>query len=122
MTVIENSDRGITLNKTLAWTVLVGLLGAGVLVGTQTATLTSGIVALQGDLDAAIQTQATEVGKRERLADRITDRVRALEIRGSARDTAFSNLSTKMQEVTRQLQENNRLLRELLRQAKQPTN
>lgn len=120
--MIENSDRGITLNKTLAWTVLVGLLGAGVLVGMQTATLTSGIAGLQGDLDAAIQTQATEVGKRDRMTDRLTDRLRALEIRGSARDTDFSNLSANMQDMQQQLKENNRLLRELLRQSKLPTN
>ena len=39
MTMIENSNRGITLNKSLAWTVACGLVGAGLWVGIQVATL-----------------------------------------------------------------------------------
>ncbi len=37
--MIENSDRGITLNKSLAWIVACGLVGAGLWVGIQVATL-----------------------------------------------------------------------------------
>ena len=39
--VIENSDRGITLNKQLAWTIGVGLIGAGLYVGLTIATLST---------------------------------------------------------------------------------
>ncbi len=33
--MIENSDRGITLNKSLAWTMLVALLTGGIWIGMQ---------------------------------------------------------------------------------------
>ena len=39
--VIENSDRGITLNKQLAWTIGGGLIGAGLYVGLTIATLST---------------------------------------------------------------------------------
>lgn len=35
--MIENSDRGITINKSLAWTMVAGLLGAGLWLGAQMA-------------------------------------------------------------------------------------
>ncbi len=31
--MIEQSERGITLNKTLAWTILVALIGGGIWIG-----------------------------------------------------------------------------------------
>lgn len=37
--MIENSDRGITLNKTLAWTLAVALMSGGMWVGTTVASL-----------------------------------------------------------------------------------
>lgn len=45
--MIENSDRGITINKALAWTMLVGILGGGYWVGTMIATATEGISTLE---------------------------------------------------------------------------
>lgn len=44
--MIENSDRGITLNKSLAWTVLVGVLSGGVWVGIQVNSARQGVDAL----------------------------------------------------------------------------
>ena len=41
MTHIENSDRGITLSKSLAWTVLVFVAGGGFWVGVALSDLTS---------------------------------------------------------------------------------
>ena len=38
---IENSDRGITLNKQLAWTIGGGLIGSGLYVGLTIATLST---------------------------------------------------------------------------------
>lgn len=62
---IENSDRGITLNKSLAWTVASVLVGAGLWVGVQVATLTEGVQGLRRDMSAISQTQ-TEQGARIR--------------------------------------------------------
>lgn len=113
MTMIENSDRGITVNKTLAWTMVSGLLFAGMWVGVQTATLSAGIHELQGDLDSAIQMQAAEAGRRDRLADR----VRGLETKSAARDASYQHLAGNLQDLQAQLSENNRLLREILRKS-----
>ena len=46
MAMIENSDRGITLNKSFAWTMACGLVGAGLWVGIQVATLRGETAAL----------------------------------------------------------------------------
>lgn len=66
MAMIENSNRGITMNKSLAWTVACGLVGAGLWVGIQVATLrgeTAGlsrtINALRTDLTASEARQVT---------------------------------------------------------------
>lgn len=112
--MIENSDRGLTINKGLAWTIVSGLVAAGIWVGIQTATLSSGIDALQGDLSAAIQSQAVEANRRDQLAAR----VRNLEAKGAARDASFEHLSSSLQELKTQMSENNRLLREMLRKAR----
>jgi hypothetical protein len=118
MTMIENSDRGLTINKGLAWTMVSGLVVAGVWVGVQTTTLSTGIKTLQGDLTDAIQSQAVEENRRDALAAR----VRALETKSAARDASFQHLSRSLQEMKSQLSENNRLLRELLRTAQAPGN
>ena len=39
--MIESSDRGITLNKNLAWTIGCGLIGSGLYVGLTIATLST---------------------------------------------------------------------------------
>lgn len=41
--MIENSDRGITLNKSLAWTMATGLLLAGLWLGVQMTELKSAV-------------------------------------------------------------------------------
>ena len=45
--MIESGDRGITLNKSLAWTILVALVGGGFWVGAQVTTATNGLAVLQ---------------------------------------------------------------------------
>lgn len=109
--MIENSERGITINKLLAWTIVTGLVMAGMWVGVQTTTLSAGIGELKGDLAAAIDIQSAETGRRDRLAER----VRGLETKSAARDASFEHTSRSLQEMKTQLAENNRLLREMLR-------
>ena len=116
MTAIENSDRGITINKALAWTIVTGLVLGSVGVGFQTATLSAGIHELQGDLDSAMDIQADEAGRRDRLADR----VRTLETKSAARDASSEHTARSLQEMKTQLAENNRLLREMLGKSRLP--
>lgn len=118
MTMIENSDRGLTINKGLAWTMVSGLVVAGIWVGVQTATLSSGIKTLQDDLTDAIQSQEIEGNRRDALAAR----VRTLETKSAARDASFQHLGSSLQEMKSQLSENNRLLREMLRKGRVPSN
>ena len=118
MTMIENSDRGLTINKGLAWTIVSGLVAAGIWVGIQTATLSSGIEALQDDLTAAIQSQVVEENRRDALAAR----VRSLEAKSAARDASYDHLSRSLNDLKTKLSENNRLLREMLRKSQLPGN
>jgi uncharacterized protein YlxW (UPF0749 family) len=45
--MIENSERGVTLNKSLAWTILVTLIGGGIWIGTQVTDAKNGVDMLQ---------------------------------------------------------------------------
>ncbi len=45
--MIENSERGITLNKSLAWTILTGVLAGGIWIGVQVTGAKEGIIALE---------------------------------------------------------------------------
>jgi len=65
--MIENSDRGITLNKSLAWTIGVSLMGGGLWIGVQ-------VTSLSGD----IQTMNAQYNE---LSVRIQDRYDHLSIR-----------------------------------------
>lgn len=79
---INNDDRGITINKQLAWAMILGLVGAGIWLGTETASTKSMIQSLA---DQQTQRHAETLSQR-----RETDsRLRALE---SSRATADSEL------------------------------
>lgn len=45
--MIENSDRGITINKSLAWTMLVAIVAGGFWVGTVVTSTQHGIAVLE---------------------------------------------------------------------------
>lgn len=45
--MIEQNDRGITINKTLGWAMLVGLLTGGIWIGTQVTTAKEGVESLK---------------------------------------------------------------------------
>lgn len=46
--MLQNDDRGITLNKSLAWTIMVGLFLGGLYAGTELADVKSGVEELAG--------------------------------------------------------------------------
>lgn len=93
--MIENSDRGITLNKSLAWTMLVAICG---LVWFGGATITR--------LQAATETLTATLNRTEQImsADRahtisIEARVRVLENTATRQDVKFDMLSRGLDEV-----------------------
>lgn len=107
--MIENSDRGITLNKSLAWTVAVALVMGGLWVGTTVTRLGSATDQLIRELartDAELRTDRT-------AATAIEGRVRALETLTTRQDARFDALSKSLDEVKAAQRETNALLRQL---------
>ena len=108
-TMIETSDRGITINKALAWTMLVSVAG---LIWWGGGTLAS----LQGAADRLIMalTETREMIVVERASSaQLEARVRALETSAARQDTRFDALSVSINELKSQARETNTLLREL---------
>jgi len=92
---IENSDRGITMNKSLAWTVLTALVAGGFWVG-------SSVTALQ-----------STSGDNKTLSRSNEIRIRSLESSGSRQDAMLSNLVNSIEEMKSNQRETNTLLRKL---------
>ena len=81
MTHIENSDRGITLSKSLAWSVLAFVAGGGFWVGVTLSDLTS---QSKTTADAVAGLERTLSSERQARAS-LASRIERLE-RGAARD------------------------------------
>ena len=107
------NERGITINKALAWTMLVSVTG---LIWWGGGTLAS----LQGAADrltlALTETREMIVAERASSAQ-LEARVRALETSAARQDSRFDALSASINELKEQARETNTLLREL---AKRP--
>jgi len=85
---IEQNDRGITLNKSLAWTMLVGLLGAGVWLGanmTETQESVSSLAARQSEDRQEIRQNARAINSLRNSNARIDERL--INIERSVRNT-----------------------------------
>jgi hypothetical protein len=104
MTLIENSDGGVTLTKPFAWTVGTGLIGAGVYVGLTIASLTT-----------AVQAQGVQISEGKVERSQVEYRVRNLETNAAGIEVQFRNLSSALEEVKASQRETNTLLRQLVR-------
>ncbi|MDZ4392503.1 hypothetical protein [Cypionkella sp.] len=105
--MIENSDRGITLAKPFAWTILASIVGVvwyggGVIAGLSGST--------QAVTAALTTMQAANV--------QIEGRVRALENSAAAGLARYDALKQSLDEVKDQQRETNDLLRQILQGAK----
>lgn len=99
--MIENSDRGVTLNKSLAWTILTAVLAGGIWVGVQVTSAREGIEVLtqrQTEDRADIRANAAEISALRSTNARVDQRLTAIE--QSARRTEET-----MQEILRFLRE-----------------
>lgn len=103
---IANDDRGITVNKSLAWTLIVGLVGLGFWVGTQLTILSSGMDQYQSDSKAAAIVRSD-----------LESRVRGLETRESRAAAITDGVRATLSEIKVQQSENNDLLRQLLQRS-----
>ncbi|MBM1817154.1 hypothetical protein [Pseudosulfitobacter pseudonitzschiae] len=106
---IENSDRGITMNKGLAWSMACGMIGAGLWVGIQLASATTKI-----DEFARINTDAASARASLEV------RVRALENAATQTRVQFETLYQTMQEIKTDQRESNDLLRRILNERLNP--
>jgi uncharacterized coiled-coil protein SlyX len=107
--MIERSERGITLNQALAWTLFVSATG---LIWWGGGTLAS----LQGAADrlTSALTETREMILAERASSaQLEARVRVLENSATRQDVRFDALSVSINELKQQARETNTLLREL---------
>lgn len=108
---IQNDERGITINKTLAWTMLTGLIVSGVVIGTETANTRAAIDSLIKAQDASrVETQTFRGG--------IDQRIRSLE---TARATGESETTALRRDLTA-FREEMRELKDLLRSLERSLN
>lgn len=100
MTVIEQSDRGITLTKGLAWTMLGGIFGGGLWLGVQLATLSSSI---EGQAGSLTQLQA-QIAAGVRTQNELDDRVRRLESQQARSDERYSSILSYLARIDTRLE------------------
>ena len=101
--LIENADRGITLAKPLAWTMLVAIVAVVWFGGTTVA-----------NLSLSTQAVTTALSTMQGANVQIEGRVRALENNASAALARYDALKQSLEEVKDQLRESNTLLRQIL--------
>jgi uncharacterized coiled-coil protein SlyX len=107
--MIENNERGITINKALAWTMLVSVAGLIWWGGGTLASLQSAADRLTSAL-----TETREMIMAERASSaQLEARVRVLENSATRQDVRFDALSLSINELKQQARETNALLREL---------
>jgi len=106
---IENSDRGITLNKGLAWTMACGMVGAGLWVGMQLASVTTKMDQISDvSVEAASARLSLEV------------RIRSLENTMAQTRVQFETLYQSLQEIKADQRESTTLLRRILNERISP--
>jgi hypothetical protein len=91
--MIENSDRGITLNKSLAWTMATGLILVGLWVGIQVTELKSAVQELgvrQSEDRSEIRANAAAIVQIQRTEARVDQRLLTIE-QSVARTEATTN-------------------------------
>ena len=105
--MIENSDRGITLAKPLAWSILVSISTAVFFGGVTIASIGS---STQNVIDKLTAMQV--------ISTQVEVRVRALENNASRQDARFEALKQSLDEVKDGQRETNALLRQLMQGVK----
>ena len=108
-TMIEHNERGIMINKALAWTMLVSVTGV---IWWGGGTLASLQAAADRLTSALTETREMIVAERASSAQ-LEARVRTLENSATRQDVRFDALSLSINELKQQARETNTLLREL---------
>lgn len=98
--MIENSDRGLTINKQLGWSMLVVLVGLVWWGGSTLAQLQSATTALT----AALQETRGLIANERTTAAQIEVRVRTLETQAGRTDEKLANILSAVTRIERQLE------------------
>lgn len=104
--MIENSDRGITVNKALAWTIVTGLLAGGFFMGAELASTK----AILTEIKQGSESSRVEM---KRVTDGIDTRLRAVETARASDATEIVGLRREIGDFRSEVRELTRLLREL---------
>lgn len=112
--MIENSDRGITLNKQLAWTIGVAIVGGGFWIGSTVTGLQSSTARLISDLSESRAQITADLATEKQAAGVLEARVRTLEVSTTRQDARFDALSRSLDELKSQQRETNDLLRQMM--------
>lgn len=104
--MIENSDRGITVNKALAWTIVCGLIGGGFFMGAELASTKAILTEIK---------QGSENSRMEmkRVTDGIDVRLRAVEMNRASDATEIIGLRREIGDFRGEVRELTKLLREI---------
>lgn len=104
--MIENSDRGITVNKALAWAIVTGLVGGGFFMGSELA----GTKAILTEMKAAAESSRLEM---KRVTDGIDARLRAVETSRASDATEIIALRRDIGDFRREVRELTGLLQKI---------
>ena len=100
---LENSERGITLNKQLAWTMAVALIGGGIWVGVEVNAARTGIATLaqrQIEDRAEIKQNTRSISDLQSLNARLDQRLTGIE-------QSTHRTETRVEEILRYLRGQN---------------
>ena len=112
--MIENSDRGITLAKPLAWTILVGLIMAGLMVGTTAGSVKSELTAVARSLAEIQSAQAVREQRDREDREALESRLRAVETSRAQDASEIGALRRDLSDFRTELKDATSLLRQAI--------
>jgi hypothetical protein len=104
--MIENSDRGITVNKTLAWTIVTGVLAGGFYMGSELASTS----AILQEIKLGAEKSRTEM---KQVTDGIDARLRSVETSRASDATEIAGLRRDIGDFRSEVRELTNLLRDV---------
>lgn len=112
--MIENSDRGITLNKQLAWTIGTAIVVGGFWIGSTVTGLQTTTSRFSADLIESRTAITADIAAEKQASMVLETRVRSLEVSTTRQDARFDALSRSLDELKSQQRETNDLLRQIM--------
>jgi hypothetical protein len=112
--MIENSDRGITIAKPLAWTMVTGLILGSIWVGQTTGQVRGQLDSVASSIDALEATQGVREARDREDRRSFEDRLRAVETNRVQDSSELSALRRDLTSFRDELKEATSLLRQAI--------